>query len=119
MKILLHSKNFTSNCRGCFAKKGFLENFTKFTGKYLCQSLFFDKVAGMRPATCNFIKKETPAHVFSYKFCEIFKNTFFYGIPSVAASEISLGTERDNNVPGNLCFILGIDKKPYSSFKNI
>ena len=26
---------------------------------------------------CNCIKKETPAHVFSCQYCEIFKNTFF------------------------------------------
>ena len=32
-----------------FYKKGVLWNFTKFTGKYLCQSLFFNKVAGLRP----------------------------------------------------------------------
>ena len=25
---------------------------------------------------CNFIKKETVAQVFSYEFCEIFKNIF-------------------------------------------
>ena len=29
-----------------FYKKGVLKNFTKFTGKYLCQSLFFNKVEG-------------------------------------------------------------------------
>ena len=29
-------------------KKGVLRNFAKFTGKHLCQSLFFDKVAGLR-----------------------------------------------------------------------
>ena len=33
----------------CFGKKGVLRNFTIFTGKQLCQSLFFNKVA--RPAT--------------------------------------------------------------------
>ena len=27
-----------------------LRNFTKFTGKHLCQSLFFNKVAGLRNA---------------------------------------------------------------------
>ena len=26
---------------------------------------------------CNFIKKETLAKVFSWEFCEIFKDTFF------------------------------------------
>ena len=29
-----------------FCKKGVLRNFPKFTGKHLCQSLFFNKVAG-------------------------------------------------------------------------
>ena len=27
-----------------FCKKGVLKNFAKFTGKHLCQSLFFNKV---------------------------------------------------------------------------
>ena len=30
-----------------FCKKGVLRNFAKFTGKNLCQSLFFNKVAGL------------------------------------------------------------------------
>ena len=34
-----------------FCKKGVLRNFVKFTGKQLCQSLFFNKVVGPRPAT--------------------------------------------------------------------
>ena len=55
-------------------KKGVLKNFAKLTGKYLCQSLFFIKVAG---AACNFIKKEILAQVFSCGFCEISKNTLF------------------------------------------
>ena len=54
-----------SNHRRCSLKKGVLKNFAKFTGKHLCQSLFFNKVA------------ETLAQVFSCEFCEIFKNTFF------------------------------------------
>ena len=37
------------------------KNFTRFTGKHLCQSLFFNKVAG---GTCNFIKKDSDAGVF-------------------------------------------------------
>ena len=32
-----------------FCKKGVLRNFTKSTGKQLCQSLFFNKVADLRP----------------------------------------------------------------------
>ena len=34
-----------------FSKKGVLKNFTKFTGKHLCQNLFFNRVAGLRPVT--------------------------------------------------------------------
>ena len=34
----------------------------------------------------NFIKKETPAKVFSCEFCKIFKSTFIYGIPPVYVS---------------------------------
>ena len=34
-----------------FCKEGVLGNFTNFTGKHLCQSFFFNKVAGLRPVT--------------------------------------------------------------------
>ena len=56
-------------------KKGVLKNFAKIVGKHLCQSLFFKKVAGLRPATL--LKNETLAQVFSCEFCEISKNTSF------------------------------------------
>ena len=41
-----------------FYIKGVLRNFTKFTGKHLCQSLFFNKVAGLRHRCfpVNFVK---------------------------------------------------------------
>ena len=48
-----------------FCKKGVLENYAKFTGKRLWQSLLFNKVAG-----------QTLPQVFSCEFCKIFKNTF-------------------------------------------
>ena len=35
-----------SSLQRCSVKKGVLRNFAKFTGKHLCQSLFFNKVAG-------------------------------------------------------------------------
>ena len=38
-----------------FCKKGVLKDFAKFTGKHLCQSPFFNKVAGLQ--ACNFILK--------------------------------------------------------------
>ena len=67
----------------CFVEIGILKNFPKFTGKHLRQSLFCNKIAGLRSAT---LLKETLAQAFSYEFCEIFKNTFFHETPLVAAS---------------------------------
>ena len=58
-----------SSHQKCSIKKGFLRNFTKFTGKHLPQNLFFNKA-------CNFIKKGTLAQVFSCGFCKISKSTF-------------------------------------------
>ena len=40
-----------SSHRGCFVRKDVLRSFPKITGKHLRQSLFFNKVAGLRPAT--------------------------------------------------------------------
>ena len=48
-----------------------LKIFSKFTGKYLCQCLIFNKVADLGPA-----KKETLVQVFSCEFKKFFKNTF-------------------------------------------
>ena len=49
-KFLFHNRSsdfsFSSKPR-----KGFLRNFAKFTGKQLCRSLYFNKVASLRPAT--------------------------------------------------------------------
>ena len=50
-----------------FYKNGVYKTFLKFTRKDLCQSLFFNEVAGLRPL----------AQVFSCDFCEIFKNAYF------------------------------------------
>ena len=40
-------------------KKGVLRNFAQLTGKHMCQSLFFNKVAGLRP------EEETLTQMFS------------------------------------------------------
>ena len=70
-----------------FCKKDVFENLAKFTGKHLRQGLFLNKVAGLRPKACNFLKKETLAQVLSCECYEVFKNTYFYRTPLVAASE--------------------------------
>ena len=58
-----------------FCKKGVLRNFTKFTGKHLCQSLFFNKVAGLRPATL--LKKRLWNRYFPMNFAKFLRTPFF------------------------------------------
>ena len=54
-----------------------------------CASVsFLNKVAGLRPMI--FMKKEALAQVFSCEFWEIFKNTYLYRTPLVAASKVGL-----------------------------
>ena len=40
-----------SSHQRCSLRKGVFKNFVKFTRKHLCQSLFFNKIAAIRPAT--------------------------------------------------------------------
>ena len=40
-----------TSCPEVFCEKGVHKNFAKFTEKYMCQSLFFNKVAGLIPTT--------------------------------------------------------------------
>ena len=71
--VLTENQNavFKSSHWRCSVKKGVLTNFAKFTGKHLCQSLFFNKVAGLRP-----VEKETLAHVFPVNFKKFLRTTF-------------------------------------------
>ena len=54
-------------------KKGVLRNFTKFTGKHLYQSLFFNKVADLRPAT---LLKKLWHRCFSVNFVKFLRTPF-------------------------------------------
>ena len=64
--MTIRNKEHRSSHRKCSVKKNVLRKFAKFTGKHLSQSLFFNKVTGLRPA-----------QVFPCEFCEFSKNTFF------------------------------------------
>ena len=55
-------------------KEGILRNFTKFTGKHLCQSLFLNKVAGLTPATL--LKKRLWHRYFPVNFVKFLRTTF-------------------------------------------
>ena len=77
--ILVHSWQKTLHteavAQACSIKKLVLRNFAKFTEKYLCQSLFFNKVTGLRLATL--FKKRLWHRCSSLNVLNFFKNTFF------------------------------------------
>ena len=54
--------------------KAFLKNFAKLTGKYLCQSLFFNEVAGLRSATS--LKKRLWHRCFPVIFAKFLRTPF-------------------------------------------
>ena len=58
-----------------FSKKAVLRNFAKFTGKRLCPSLFFHKVAGLRPPTL--LKKRLGHGCFSMNFAKLLRIPLF------------------------------------------
>ena len=58
-----------------FCKKGVLRKFTKFTGKHLCQSLFFNNVAGLRTATL--LKKRLWHRCFPVDFVKFLRTPFY------------------------------------------
>ena len=68
---------FRGSHRRCSVRKGVLRDFAKVTGKHLCQSLFFNKVAGLA---------QVLEQVISCDFWEISKNTFFTEHIRVSAS---------------------------------
>ena len=67
-------KNFPMNHQRCSKIKGVLKNFAKFTGKRLCQSLLFNKVAGLRPTTL--LKKRLWHRCFPVNFVKFLKTPF-------------------------------------------
>ena len=94
-----HLSIFRSSLPEVLYKKCVLRNFAKLTGKYLCRSLFFNKVADLQPAallkrnsgTCVFMcilrnfknsyfLKHLPTAIFWFSF----KTNFKFGDPSKA-----------------------------------
>ena len=55
-------------------RKDVLRNFAKFTGKHLFQSLYFNKVPGLRPATS--LKKRVWHRCFPVNFAKFLRTPF-------------------------------------------
>ena len=91
MKILSKKKISLINesvVRRCSVKKMLLK-LSQNSQENTCAGVSF--LIRLQASACNLIKKKTLSQVFSCKFCEISKNTFFYRTPSVAVSSIFLG----------------------------
>ena len=71
--ISRYSTNRSSHRRRS-VRKGVLRNFVKFIGKHLCQSLFLNKVAGLRPATL--LKKRLWHRCFPANFARFLRTPF-------------------------------------------
>ena len=83
-KIQHYSKAVVKR-REVLSKKGVLRNFAKFTGKQLYQSLFLNKVAGLRPAIL--FKNRLWRSFFLVNFAKFSRAPFFYRTSTVAASD--------------------------------
>ena len=73
-QITLLLGTFRSNRPEVLCKKYVLRNFAKFTGKHLCQRLFLNKVAGLRPATL--LKKSFWHRCFPVNFAKFLRTPF-------------------------------------------
>ena len=74
-KLIIKEKSiFRSSRPEVFCKKGVLRNFSKFTGKRLCQTLIFNKVAGQRLPT--FVKREALTQVLPVNFVKFLGANF-------------------------------------------
>ena len=88
-QVFKYSKILWRPCRSSrsevFCRKAFLKKWSKFTGKHLCQSLFFNKVAGLRPSP--FLEKILWYRCTPVNFAKLLRtpNPFFYRITPVAA----------------------------------
>ena len=84
---IFDSFKYRSSHRRFSIRKGVLRNFAKFRGKYLCQSLLFNKFAGLRPGIL--FKKGLWHRWFPVSFAK-FLNTIFTEYLRATASASNL-----------------------------
>ena len=70
-----HLRQIRSSHPEVFCKTGVLRNFANFTGKHLCQNLFFNKVASLRPPTL--LRKRFWHTYFPLNFVKFLRRPFY------------------------------------------
>ena len=90
-----------------------------------CARVYF-LIKLQRPETCNFIRKETLAQVFSCEFCEILRTLFFqntggcfYQLSSLFFRECRLKTSKQKLSCFELLPLEGGNCKPCTKYENI
>ena len=76
--IGLPSRNMIAASFSYQSRSSHLRNFTNFIGKHLCQSLFFNKIADLRPATL--LKKRLWHKCFPVNFVYFLRTPFSQNI---------------------------------------
>ena len=75
-------------------KKGVLRNFAKFTGKYLCRSLFFNKAAGLEA----FIKKRFWHRCFPVNFAKFLRTLFSQNTSRKLLASNKIKTQKNKKI---------------------
>ena len=96
-KRLILFYHFTGVCKKCV-----LRNFAKFTEKHLRQSLFFNKVTGLRPVTL--LKKRLWHRCFSVNFTKFLRTPFLQKTSGRLFLQILVSIVR-SRINGLLCVI--------------
>ena len=74
VNMAVYAGNNSSSRQTCSIKIDILKNFAKFTGKHLCQNLFFNKVADLMPA--SLLKKRLWDRFFPLNFAKLLRTPF-------------------------------------------
>ena len=75
------SWRFRSSCSKSFYEKDVLKNLVKFTAKHLCLGLFFNNVAGLKPASLS--NRDSGTEV----FLRVLRKDLFYKNLKAASEE--------------------------------
>ena len=98
-----------------FFKIGVLKNFAIFTGKHLCQSLFFNKVAGLHPQfLCFFTNKTIVIDMFGNFYHMSVQSTWFRCLDQRNAQMILIALEKEKKAKNSLVSLYSNDTLLFS-----
>ena len=101
---------FRSSHRRCSVRKGVLRIFTKFTGNDLCRGLFFNRVAGHRPAAL--LKRRLWYRCFPMNFAKFVRTPFSQNTSGPlllsVASQSQKNSVLETDLPNSCAYIVNL-----------